>query len=206
MKKIVSLALAGLMSLSLFAIGASAAEAENVVGGTTGVVDADWPDSPSKDSDINVKVETVVHKYAVDLTFDFSDLSVGNIVWDAENMKYTSDKTFANAEQTVTITNRSDLSVWAKVEVADTENDFVTVGVAADETSAKFNDFAEILKATAANGTDRKGKATEAPVKIQLTGETWEQFVEYYGAKFVAENKTFYKLATVTVSLKKSAN
>ena len=200
MKKIVSLILAGLMSVSLFAIGASA---ETVAKKTTttpvnGALEGEWTGTKENGSDIKVKVESIVHKYAVDLTFDFADLTVGDITWDVNNLKYTSTKKFENLTQTVTISNRSDLSVWAKVTVDDTKDDFVTVE------ADSFADYTEVVKAKAANGTE-VGKAESKAVKISLTSTEWNKFVEYYGAKFAAVPATTeYKLATITVFLKKT--
>ena len=136
MKKILSLLLAGLMTALVFAVGASADTTETIVVGgplkADGVLEDNFNANKSNSGEINVKVDKITHKYAVDMTFDFSDLTIGNIEWDVDNMKYVKadGNTLANSERTITISNRSDLPVNAKVAVSeDTANDFVTVDV-----------------------------------------------------------------------------
>ena len=83
MKKILSLLLAGLMTALVFAVGASADTTETiVVGGPSkadGVLEDNFNANKSNSGEINVKVDKITHKYAVDMTFDFSDLTIGNI-------------------------------------------------------------------------------------------------------------------------------
>ncbi len=207
MKKILSLLLAGLMTASMFAVGASADTTETiVVGGPSkadGVLEDNFNANKSNSGEINVKVDKITHKYAVDMTFDFSDLTIGNIEWDVENMKYVKadGNTLANSDRTITISNRSDLPVNAKVAVSeDTANDFVTVDV---ETTYK-DKTTKIEKATAATESNAQGTATSLKVKINFTSENWDNVIAHYGQLFANNPETpSYKLAKITVTISK---
>ena len=207
MKKILSLLLAGLMTALVFAVGASADTTETiVVGGPSkadGVLEDNFNANKSNSGEINVKVDKITHKYAVDMTFDFSDLTIGNIEWDVENMKYVKadGNTLANSDRTITISNRSDLPVNAKVAVSeDTANDFVTVDV---ETTYK-DKTTKIEKATAATESNAHGTATSLEVKINFTSENWDNVIAHYGQLFANNPGTpSYKLAKITVTISK---
>lgn len=207
MKKILSLLLAGLMTASMFAVGASADTTETiVVGGPSkadGVLEDNFNANKSNSGEINVKVDKITHKYAVDMTFDFSDLTIGNIEWDVENMKYVKadGNTLANSDRTITISNRSDLPVNAEVAVSeDTANDFVTVDV---ETTYK-DKTTKIEKATAATKSNAQGTATSLNVKINFTSENWDNVIAHYGQLFANNPETpSYKLAKITVTISK---
>lgn len=199
MKKFLSLVLAGLMSASLFVVGAAA---ERVVGGTDGV--ASFEDT-NKGSDINVKVEDVTHKYAVDITFSFADLELGNLEWDVDNMRYNTANggALANTTRTITVSNRSDLPVYAFATVADKdENDGLTV--AADTYSD--NSRLTVAKANASTSIGSgKGTATTGELKVSLNSNDWNAVASYYGAKQLADNTKVFAVATVTVTISKNA-
>lgn len=204
MKKFLSLLLAGLMSASLFVVGASA---ERVVGGTNGVVGTF--DDTNKGSDINVKVEDVTHKYAVDLTFNFTDLTIGGLVWNVETLRYdfAEGKALTDSEQTITVTNRSDKPVYAWGTVTDGDaNDYVTVGMKTGETGSGTNDRLEVAKATA--GQTANGTATNGKLTVSISSANWANVANYYGKK-VAETEdpstVNFKAATVTVTISKNA-
>lgn len=204
MKKFLSLMLAGLMSASLFVVGASA---ERVVGGTNGVVGTF--DDTNKGSDINVKVEDVTHKYAVDLTFNFTDLTIGGLVWNVETLRYdfAEGKALTDSEQTITVTNRSDKPVYAWGTVTDGDaNDYVTVGMKTGETGSGTNDRLEVAKATA--GQTANGTATNGKLTVSISSANWANVANYYGKK-VAETEdpstVNFKAATVTVTISKNA-
>lgn len=208
MKKILSLLLAGLMTASLFAVGASADTTETIVVGGPSKADGVLEDNfnannNSNSGEINVKVDKITHKYAVDMTFDFSDLTIGNIEWDVENMKYVKadGNTLADSDRTITISNRSDLPVNAKVAVSeDTANDFVTVDV---ETTYK-DKTTKIEKATAATESNAQGTATSLEVKINFKSENWDNVIAHYGQLFANNPETpSYKLAKITVTISK---
>ena len=220
MKKIVSLILAGLMSVSLFAIGASA---DRVVGDPDGVTPDKWTDTTTNGSDINVMVEKIVHKYAVDITFSLKDLTLGEISWDVNNMKYTVSKgdLTENKTQSIKLENRSDLAVYAYATVtptADTTSSGLTV--AANHTE---NNKLEILKASLPEAGETTGKATEGTLNITIkaNNDDWDAIANYFANKKITEEdyKNFaeltdaasgakaksYKIATITVTISKNA-
>lgn len=199
MKKFLSLMLAGLMSASLFVVGAAA---ETVVGATHGV--ASFEDT-NKGSDINVKVEDVTHKYAVDITFSFKDLELGNLEWDVDNMRYNTANgdALANTTRTITVSNRSDLPVYAFATVADKDNnDGLTVAADTYSDTSRLT----VAKATASTSIGSgTGTATTGELKVSLNSNDWNAVASYYGAKQLADNTKVFAVATVTVTISKSA-
>ena len=202
MKKFLSLMLAGLMSASLFVVGAAA---DTVVGAGGGV--GTFDDTNSSGNDINVKVEDVTHKYAVDLTFNFTDLTIGGLVWNVETLRYdfAEGKALTDSEQTITVTNRSDKPVYAYGTVIDGDkNDYVTVDMKTGAGSDTNNRLA-VAKATA--GQAANGTATDGKLTVSISSAKWEDVASYYGQK-VAEienpSTVIFKIATVTVTISKN--
>lgn len=212
MKKFLSLMLAGLMSVSLFVVGAAAEEPkkETVVGKDGGVLDADFTkNETSNDNNINVKVEAVTHKYAVDLTFNFTDLTIGGLVWNVDTLRYdfADGKALTDSEQTITVTNRSDKPVYAYGTVTDGDaNDYVTVAMKADVAGKDTDNRLEVAKATA--GQAANGTAKEGTLTVSISSAEWADVASYYGKK-ITESATpstmTFKIATVTVTISKSA-
>ena len=204
MKKFLSLLLAGLMSASLFVVGASA---ERVVGGTDGAVGTF--DDTNKGSNINVKVENVTHKYAVDLTFNFTDLTIGGLVWNVDTLRYdfADGKELTDSEQTITVTNRSDKPVYAWGTVTDGDkNDYVTVAMKADVAGKDTDNRLEVAKATA--GQAANGTAKEGTLTVSISSTKWADVASYYGKKIIESadpSVMTFKIATVTVTISKSA-
>lgn len=204
MKKFLSLMLAGLMSASLFVVGASA---ERVVGGTDGAVGTF--DDTNKGSNINVKVENVTHKYAVDLTFNFTDLTIGGLVWNVDTLRYdfADGKALTDSEQTITVTNRSDKPVYAYGTVTDGDaNDYVTVAMKADVAGKDTDNRLEVAKATA--GQAANGTAKEGTLTVSISSTKWADVASYYGKKITESadpSVMTFKIATVTVTISKSA-
>lgn len=203
MKKFLSLMLAGLMSASLFVVGAAA---ETVVGATHGV--ASFEDT-NKGSDINVKVEDVTHKYAVDLTFNFTDLTIGGLVWNVDTLRYdfADGKELTDSEQTITVTNRSDKPVYAYGTVTDGDaNDYVTVAMKADVAGKDTDNRLEVAKAIA--GQAANGTAKEGTLTVSISSTKWADVASYYGKKITESadpSVMTFKIATVTVTISKSA-
>lgn len=202
MKKFLSLMLAGLMSVSLFVVGAAA---ETVVGANGGV--GSFENTDSKGNDINVKVEDVTHKYAVDLTFNFTNLTIGGLVWNVDTMRYdfAEGKALTDSEQTITVTNRSDKPVYAYGTVTDGDkNDYVTVDMKTGAGSDTNNRLA-VAKATA--GQAANGTATEGTLTVSISSAEWADVASYYGKK-ITESATpatmTFKIATVTVTISQS--
>ena len=200
MKKFLSLMLAGLMSASLFVVGASA---ERVVGGTNGVVGTF--DDTNKGSDINVKVEDVTHKYAVDITFSFADLELGNLEWDVNNMRYNTanGEDLKNTTRSITVSNRSDLPVYAFATVTDKDNnDGLTVAADTYSDTSRLTVAKAIASTSIGSGT---GTATTGELKVSLNSSDWNAVASYYGAKQLADNTKVFAVATVTVTISKNA-
>lgn len=201
MKKFLSLMLAGLMSASLFVVGAAA---ERVVGGTDGAVGTF--DDTDKESNINVKVNNVTHKYAVDLTFEFGDLTLGNLTWNVNDMRYDVDGAMENATRKITISNRSDNPVYAYAVATDSDTeDHVTPTV-----DKYFNAENKLTVAKAKPGTtgstgeEGKGTATPGTLTVKLDSANWNNVAEYYSKKKEADPNTLtYTLTTVTVYISK---
>lgn len=205
MKKFLSLMLAGLMSASLFVVGAAAEEPkkETVVGAGGGV--GTFDDTNSSGNDINVKVEDVTHKYAVDITFSFADLELGNLEWDVDNMRYNTANggALANTTRTITVSNRSDLPVYAFATVADKDNnDGLTVAADTYSDTSRLT----VAKATASTSIGSgTGTATTGELKVSLNSNDWNAVASYYGTKQLADNTKVFAVATVTVTISKNA-
>lgn len=202
MKKIVSLILAGLLSVSLFAIGASA-EIKTVPGavGDDGVLPDGFSD-PATGADINVKVNDVTHKYAVDITFSFDALMLGGLVWNVNEMRYDIESgTLGKTERTIEVSNRSDLPVYAYATVEDKDDkDNLTVAV---DTYNKVGSKLEIKKATASAtvGTG-SGSATKGTLTVELNSDDWNAVAKYYIDKDGSAGQII-PVATVTVHISK---
>lgn len=197
MNKILSLILAVFMIASVFAVNVSA---ETVVGNTDGVNTFD-PTTTGGQS-INVKVEDVTHKYAVDVTFSLEDLTLGGtITWNVNTMKYDiADTTAANTSRTITVSNRSDLPVYAYATMTDTDaGDSITVSADKDSAINKLT----VEKATPGTGSSN-GTATEGNITISITSTDWESVATYYGNKRLEDmGRDTFTIANVTVTISK---
>lgn len=206
MKKILAVVLAVAMFATILAVSVSAKNVmkESVVGGSDGVTTFD-PTTTTPGEDLNVKVSDVTHKYAVDVVFSLDDLTIGGtITWNVNTMKYevkgtTLDNTIT---RTVTVSNRSDLPVYAFATVTDQDaGDGITFAADKDSDTNKL----EIGKATvgtaAANGTPTKGELT-----INVKSDDWGAVAEYYAAQRLAsanQATDTFRIATVTVTISK---
>lgn len=208
MKKFISLMLAGLLSASLFAFGVSA---EKEIGGANGVGNFTHEGTGSN---INVKVEDVTHKYAVDITFSFDDLSIGGLVWNVNSMKYESPtgENLENTTRTITVSNRSDLPVQAYATVTDTvADDGLTVAMESDPENPNSDGSSAAKKKTVAKataGTTANGTASTGTLTVGLSSENWGAVAQYYIDKQQAEAENSdkehtYPVATVTVYISK---
>ena len=197
MKKFLSLILAVFMIASVFAVNVSA---ETVVGNTDGVNTFD-PTTTGGQS-INVKVEDVTHKYAVDVTFSLEDLTLGGtITWNVNTMKYDiADTTAANTSRTITVSNRSDLPVYAYATMTDTDaGDSIMVYAGKNSAINKLT----VEKATPGTGSSN-GTATEGNIIISITSTDWESVATYYGNKRLEDmGRDTFTIANVTVTISK---
>ena len=195
MKKFLSLILAVFMIASVFAVNVSA---ETVVGNGVNTFDPTTTGGQS----INVKVEDVTHKYAVDVTFSLEDLTLGGtITWNVNTMKYDiADTTAANTSRTITVSNRSDLPVYAYATMTDTDaGDSIMVSADKDSAINKLT----VEKATPGTGSSN-GTATEGNIIISITSTDWESVATYYGNKRLEDmGRDTFTIANVTVTISK---
>lgn len=199
MKKLLAVLLTLTMLVTLPAFGASAEGGTRVVGGETGV--DDFSSTSTGGQDLNVKVSEVNHRYAVDITFDLSDLTIGGtITWNVKDLKYDVEGALTGEqERFVTVSNRSDLPVYAYAATSDTDaNDGIIVSASNTEDSKLT-----VAKATAGSGTTG-GTQKDETIKISITSNDWNASTAYYAAKKLNENKDSFKIATVTVTITKN--
>lgn len=199
MKKILAVVLAVAMLATILAVSAGA---EQEVGGANGVTTFE-PTTPTGE-DLNVKVTEITHKYAVDLIYSLSDLTIdGAITWNVNTMKYeVGGNTLEDTTRKVKVNNRSDLPVYAYATISNTNNaDGITVAAVNKDAATKLT----VAKATAGTGTNN-GKSTVGELVINLTSDNWDAVAEYYAAQRLAsanqETATF-RIATVTVTVTK---
>lgn len=199
MKKILAIILAVAMLTAMLAVSVSA---EQEIGGADGVTTFD-PTTPTGE-DLNVKVTEITHKYAVDLIYSLSDLTIdGAITWNVNTMKYeVGGNTLENTERKVKVNNRSDLPVYAYATITNT-NDADGITVAAVNNSAQNK--LTVAKATAGSGS-QNGTSTVEELVIKLTSDNWNAVAEYYAAaRLASENQATdkFRIATVTVTISK---
>ena len=202
MKKFFAILLTVAMLATVLAVSVSAVMHEGVVGGADGVLTFDPTTTPGEN--LNVKVSDVTHKYAVDVLFSLDDLTIGGtITWNVNTMKYdVTGTTLENTTRTVTVSNCSDLPVYAYATVTDSDaNDFITV--TADNNSAESK--LTIAKAKAGIG-GAEGTSTTGYLTIRVNSGDWNAVAEYYAAKRLNSTNqatSTFTVATVTVTITK---
>lgn len=210
MKKFLSLMLAGLMSASLFVVGAAAETTKpGVVGGNDGVVADDFTPVENKDNNINVKVETVTHKYAVDLVFSFDDFTLGGLEWNVKTMRYdfVGGNTNKDDTRTIQVKNRSDKPVYAYAKVS---SDDAGIDKAPDlsiamsgEKGISADKKLMVEKATVGTGSNT-GTEANGTLTVSISSTKWADVANYYGKKVADKPEvTTFKVATVTVYISK---
>lgn len=210
MKKFLSLMLAGLMSASLFVVGAAADTLKDgVVGPNHGVLENEFNTPVSNgDNNINVKVEKVTHKYAVDLKFSFGDLTIGNLEWNVDTMRYDTVKgeELKNTTREITVSNRSDLPIqaYATVSPAADKAPDLTIGMTG-EGDSETNKLT-VSKANKGQG-EANGEPTTGTLTVKLESNAWDSVAQYYINKqfTTPDSAQTYTVATVTVIISKSA-
>lgn len=200
MKKILAIILAVAMLTAMLAVSVSA---EQEVGGADGVTTFE-PTTPTGE-DLNVKVTEITHKYAVDLVYSLSDLTIdGNITWNVNTMNYeVGGNTLENTTRKVKVNNRSDLPVYAYATITNT-NDADGITVAAVNNSAQNK--LTVDKATAGTGGN-DGTLTVGELVINLTSDNWNAVAEYYAAQRLAsanQATDTFRIATITVTISKN--
>lgn len=199
MKKILAVVLAVAMLATILAFSAGA---EQEVGGADGVTTFD-PTTPTGE-DLHVKVTEITHKYAVDLIYSLSDLTIdGAITWNVNTMKYeVGGNTLENTTRKVKVNNRSDLPVYAYATISNTNDaDGITVAAVNKDATTKLT----VAKAKAGVG-EAKGESTVGELVINLTSDNWNAVAEYYAAQRLAsanQATDTFRIATVTVTISK---
>lgn len=199
MKKLLAVLLTLTMLVTLPVFGASA---EQEVGGADGVLTFD-PTTPEGE-DLNVKVTEITHKYAVDLIYSLSDLTIdGAITWNVNSMKYeVGGNTLEDTTRKVKVNNRSDLPVYAYATITNTNDaDGIKVAAVNKDAATKLT----VAKATAGAG-EANGKSTVGELVINLTSDSWNAVAEYYAAQRLAsagQATDTFRIATVTVTISK---
>lgn len=199
MKKILAIILAVAMLTAMLAVSVSA---EQEVGGADGVTTFD-PTTPTGE-DLNVKVTEITHKYAVDLIYSLSDLTIdGAITWNVNTMKYeVGGNTLEDTTRKVKVNNRSDLPVYAYATITNTNAaDGITVAAVNKDAMTKLT----VAKATAGSGV-QNGTSTVGELVINLTSDNWNAVAEYYAAQRLAsanQATDTFRIATVTVTVSK---
>lgn len=202
MKKLLAVLLTLTMLVTLSAFGASA---DNVNGSTTGVLPGDFTTENVGGENLNVKVTQVTHKYAVDIVFSLSDLEIGGtITWNVKDLKYDVVGGLTGVQKRhITVSNRSDLPVYAYATISNTDNaDGITVTAEKDSATNKLT----IAKATAGVG-GANGTNTTGDLAINLTSDDWNAVAEYYAAKRLNspdQATDTFRIATVTVTISKN--
>ena len=200
MKKILAIILAVAMLTAMLAVSVSA---EQEVGGADGVTTFD-PTTPTGE-DLNVKVTEITHKYAVDLIYSLSDLTIdGAITWNVNTMKYeVGGNTLENTTRKVKVNNRSDLPVYAYATITNTNAaDGITVAAVNKDAMTKLT----VAKATAGSGS-QNGTSTVGELVINLTSDNWNAVAEYYAAQRLAspnQATDTFRIATITVTISKN--
>ena len=201
MKRILAIIISVAMIATMLAVSVSA---ESVLGSNTGVLPDNFTTETTPGENLNVKVSDVTHKYAVDVVFSLDVLTIGGtITWNVNTMKYeVANTTLEDTTRTVTVSNCSDLPVYAYATVTDSDaNDFITV--TADNNSAESK--LTIAKAKAGIG-GAEGTSTTGYLTIRVNSGDWNAVAEYYAAKRLNSTNqatSTFTVATVTVTITK---
>lgn len=201
MKRILAIIISVAMIATMLAVSVSA---ESVLGSNTGVLPDNFTTETTPGENLNVKVSDVTHKYAVDVVFSLDDLTIGGtITWNVNTMKYeVAGTTLENTTRKVTVSNRSDLPVYAFATVTDQDaDDGITVAAEKDSDTNKLTIGKANVGTAAANGTPTTGVLT-----INVTSANWNDVAEYYAAKRLAsanQATDTFRIATVTVTITK---
>ena len=197
MKKLLAVVLVVAMLATILAVSVSA---ESILGSNTGVLPEGFTSETAPGQDLNVKVSDVTHKYAVDIIFSATTLTLGgSITWNVETMQYDVTNSALTGDQTstVNISNRSDLPVHAYAAVTDAETaDNITFTSAYDSDTKKLT----IEKS-------KVGEPTVGSIDITVISENWNEAAAHYAAKRLASTNQAtdtFRIATVTVTISKN--
>ena len=197
MKKFLSVLLAAMLLVSVFALNAAAGVVGNY-GGGNGVNDGlpDIPEGASTSGNVVLNLGTVNHRYAVDVTFPTMTFEVGGLTWNVNTMKYESgETTMSDQTLTITITNYSDLPVNAAGTVGSVAEAATSAGISLTMTT----DSATVARATAGSA-DANGTAATAKLVASLTSENWTDSID---TLFAAGTQSI-TVGTITVAISKT--
>lgn len=187
----------------VFAVCISAAfsvNAQNVVGTHGGASGIDngvetIPDGAGASSPVNITLDEVSHRYAVDITFSSMEIAASALVWDVNDLKYViasggdevTDKTYD-----ITVTNYSDLAV--KMTGSTTVEALASnagISIDMDASNATVIDAVTSVPGGA-------GVAVQATLKVNVTSNDWNTSI---ATIMNGGNSGTIKIGTVTVSL-----
>ena len=174
--------------------------AQNVVGTHGGASGIDngvetIPAGAGASSPVNITLDEVSHRYAVDITFSSMEIAASALVWDVNDLKYViasggdevTDKTYD-----ITVTNYSDLAV--KMTGSTTvENVASSAGISIDMDASNATEIAAV---TPVSG--EAGVAVQATLKVNVTSSDWNTSI---ATIMNGGNSGKIKIGTVTVSL-----
>ena len=187
----------------VFAVCISAAfsvNAQNVVGSHGGASGIDngvetIPAGAGASSDVNITLDKVSHRYAVDITFSSMEIAASALVWDVNELKYVSvsgEDEVADKTYDITVTNYSDLAV--KMTGSTTVEALASnAGISIDMDASNAT---EIDAVTPVSGG--AGVAVEATLRVNVTSSDWNTSI---ATIMNGGNSGIIKIGTVTVSL-----
>lgn len=212
MKKVLSLALALCLAVSMFTVGAGAKYSEdpnhftedNAGNNDTAGIDASTvsgDEIAKKEVTVNIKTTlpgSTTNVYAVsysvtELTFTYN--MGGAKIWNPEELKYETTGgagTWSNDTQEITVTNYSDLPV--KVAASVNQSGMAEEGVVTVTAEKKTDGGSEIELASAYNSSSpSESAATSGVFEVKVSGTPTYEYT------------TATKLATITLTLTKGA-
>lgn len=187
----------------VFAVCISAAfsvNAQNVVGTHGGASGIDngvetIPAGADASSPVNITLDKVSHRYAVDIEFSSMEIAASALVWDVNQLKYVSasdgeqvtDKTY-----NITVTNYSDLAV--KMTGSTTvENVASSAGISIDMDASNATVIDAVTPVSGGTGV-----AVQATLRVNVTSSDWNTSI---ATIMNGGNSGKIKIGTVTVSL-----
>ena len=223
MKKTFALLLAALMLAVPLGLSAFAADpvTDHLVGtkgeGTPGGIDngvgeESFPNpNPSNSQNVDVIVQTLTHKYAVDITYTDAGYKLPGLTWNVDELRYDDTDGVLDTTVDVTVTNYSDLPVWVTMAVTDQAADDA-LGFAFEDAEGSSVSAAPIqldavdVDAAVPEAVDLAltGKLVGSGADGALTDADILKAVTYYtegaGKASVSGNKVTVATYTVTVS------
>lgn len=187
----------------VFAVCISAAfsvNALNVVGTHGGASGIDngvetIPAGADASSDVNITLDKVSHRYAVDIEFSSMEIEASALVWDVNDLKYviaSGGEQVTNKTYNITVTNYSDLAV--KMTGSTTvETDASSAGISIDMDGSNATVIDAVTPVPGGAGV-----AVEATLRVNVTSSDWNTSI---ATIMNGGSSGTIKIGTVTVSL-----